>query len=100
MNILKKVMEINTFASTGKDKEVLTKYIELWNKMKNLIQKINGKPCKYKKEFMKIKFESGDNLPLNKTLKLNRLTTIVGSVFQELKKYYLQIYLHECSYEL
>ena len=37
MNILKKVMEINTFASTGKDKGVLTKYIELWNKMKNLI---------------------------------------------------------------
>ena len=27
-----------------KNKEVLTKYRELWNKIKNLIEKINGKP--------------------------------------------------------
>ena len=36
---------------------------------------------------MKIMFESDDNLPLNNTLKLHNLTTVVGSIFQEDNKY-------------
>ena len=36
-------------ASTGKSKELLTKYTELWNKIKNLIDKINDKPGKNRK---------------------------------------------------
>ena len=32
---------------------------------------------------MKIKFNSDDNLPLNKLLRLHNLTIIVRSVFQE-----------------
>ena len=49
---------------------------------------------------MKIKFSSDDNLPLNKTLKLYKLTVIVRSVFQGNGKYYLQVSLDECLYEL
>ena len=49
---------------------------------------------------MKVKFNSDDNLPLNKTLKLHMLTVIVRSVFQEDKKYYPQVFLDECLYEL
>ena len=49
---------------------------------------------------MKIKFNSDDNLPLNKTLKLHMLTVIVRSVFQEDNKYYTQFFLDECLYEL
>ena len=49
---------------------------------------------------MKIKFESDDNLPLNKILKLHNLTTVVRSVFQENSKYYPQMFLDECLYEL
>ena len=46
---------------------------------------------------MKIKFNSDDNLPLNKPLKLFMLTIIVRSVFKEDGKYYYrQIYLDEC----
>ena len=33
-----------TLISKIKNKEVLTKYRELWNNIKNLIEKINGKP--------------------------------------------------------
>ena len=51
------------FASTNKNKEVLTKYTELWNGIKNLIEKIENKPCKCGKDFMKIKFSSSDSLP-------------------------------------
>ena len=62
---------------------------------------INGsKPDKYKKEFMKIKFDSDDSLPLNKTLKLHNMTIIVRSVFEEDGKYYPQVFLNECLYEL
>ena len=35
------------FASTDKNKEVLEKYTELWNGIKNLIEKINNKPGEF-----------------------------------------------------
>ena len=38
--------------------EVLTKYIEVWNGIKNLIVKVKFKSGGYRKEFMKIKFNS------------------------------------------
>ena len=52
------------FSSTDKNKEVLTKCTELWDKMKYLIQTINdSKVVEYGKDFMEIRFESEDNLP-------------------------------------
>ena len=44
---------------------------------------------------MKIKFNSDDDLPLNKQLKF-----IVRTAFEEDGKYYLQIFLDECLFEL
>ena len=76
----------------------MTKYTELWNKTKNLIVKVSGKPVKYKKELIIIKFESDDYLPLIKLLKLHNLKVIVGSVFQEDNNCYPQIYLYECFF--
>ena len=49
---------------------------------------------------MKIKFDTYDNLPLNKTLKLQNMAIIVRPVFEEDGKFYPQIYLDECLYEL
>ena len=49
---------------------------------------------------MKIKFDTDDNLKLNKFLKLRILTIIFRSVFEEDGKLYPQIYLDECLYEL
>ena len=49
---------------------------------------------------MKIKFNSDDSLPLNKTLKLHNMTIIVRSVFQEDGKYYPQFFLDEYLCEL
>ena len=45
---------------------------------------------------MRIKFSSGDDLPLNKILKLHILTIIVRYVFEEDGKYYTQIFSDEC----
>ena len=49
---------------------------------------------------MKIKFDSDDSLPLNKTLKLHNMTLIVRSVFEGDGKYYPQVSLDECLFEL
>ena len=49
---------------------------------------------------MKIKFDSDDNLPLNKTLKFYNMTIVIGSVFEEDGKLYPQVYADECLYEL
>ena len=69
--------------STDKSKEVLIKYTKLWDGIQNLIEKVNNKPGKYEKDFMKIKFNSDDNLPLSKTLKFHNMTTAIRSAFQE-----------------
>ena len=60
------IEEINKyliFASTDKNKEELTKFTELWDWTKNMIEKSNDKPGEYGKEFMKIKINSDDSLP-------------------------------------
>ena len=93
------------FASTDKNKKFLEKYTKLWDEVKYHIQTINaGKSgecnsIEYKKDYMKIKFNSDDYLPLNEILKLHNLTTIVRPVFEEDGKYYPQVFLDEYLYE-
>ena len=90
-----------TFVSTDKNKKVLEKCTKLWDEIKYNIQTINaGKFGEYEKDCMKIKFNSDDNLPLNKILKLHMLTIIVRSFFEEDGKYYPQVFLDECLYEV
>ena len=71
------------FASTDKNKEALENYIELWDGIKNQIEKVSGsKSMKYGKDFMKIRFESDDDLPLGKILSIPVCIITVGSIFQ------------------
>ena len=49
---------------------------------------------------MKIKFNSDDDLPLNKQLKFMSLTIIVRTDFVRTDQYYPQIFLDECLYEV
>ena len=80
---------------------MLSKITKLRDQIKHLIETINkGKKAEYEKDFMKIKFNSDDNLPLNKMLKLHMLTVIVRSVFEEDGRYYPQVFLAECLYEV
>ena len=69
-------------------------------KLKNGLKKIdNSKSIKYGYDFMKIKFDSSDNLPLNKILHILVLDMIVESVFHIDNEYYPRIYRDECEYE-
>ena len=81
------------FASTDKNKKVLKKYTKFWDEIKYHIKAIHkGKSGEYRKDCMKIKFNSDDNLPLNKILKLHNSAIVVRSVFREDNKYYPQVF--------
>ena len=78
----------------------MKKYTDFWDGIKNEIETINGGiEGKYGKDFMNIKFDTVDDLPLNKLLKLQMLTIAVRSAFED-GKFYRQIYLDKCLYEL
>ena len=49
---------------------------------------------------MKIKFDSDDDLPLNKQLKFYNTVITIRSVFEEDSKHYPQVFLDDTLYEL
>ena len=69
------------FDSTDENKELLKKYNDVWNGIKNKIKEVSSGECDYEKDYTKIKFNSDDDLPLNKPLKFHMMTIIVRSVF-------------------
>ena len=88
------------FASTDKNGKTLENCTEPLNEIKEQIELITGnKVIKYEKDFMKIRFESNDDLPLGKILNVPVCIIIVRSVSEEDGKYDLQVLLHECLYE-
>ena len=88
------------FDSTDENKELLKKYNDVFNGISNKIKEINSDECDYEKDYMKIKFNSDDNLPLNKPLKFLLMTIIIRSVFEEDDKLYPQVFLDDSLYEI
>ena len=89
------------FDSVDENKEVLKKYADVWDGIKNKIKAINGdKENDYGKDYMKIKFNSDDDLPLNKLLKFHLMTIIIRCLFSDDGNFYLQLFLDDTLYEL
>ena len=80
--------------------DVLVKYAEVWRGIKDQIKKINVSVGEYCKGYMKIKFDSHDNLLLNKILKFRVLTIFIRNISEKDDKYYPQIFLDDCLYEV
>ena len=79
-----------------KTKKFQKKYKEVWKGVKNEIETTNGgENIEYGKDYMKIRFKSNDNLPLNKPIKLRLLTIIIRSAFSEDGKFYPQFFLDD-----
>ena len=57
------------------------------------MEAISSGKCDYEKDFMKIKSNSDNDLPLNKPLKFNSMTIIIRFVFEEDVKLYAQVFL-------
>ena len=49
---------------------------------------------------MKIKFDNDDDLPWNKQVKFATMAMVIRSVFEDECKFYMQVFLDACLYEL
>ena len=72
-----------TLVPTDESKGMLKKYEEPWNKIRDLIKLLTSNSDDYDEKYMKIKFNSDDDLPLKKTLKLRNMVMIASSAFHE-----------------
>ena len=88
------------FNPTDKNKELLKKYNDVFNGIRSKIKKISGDECDYEKDYMKIKFNSDDDLPLNKQLKFYNMVITIRSGFEEDGKLYPQVFLDDALYQL
>ena len=68
-------------------KKKFLKYVELWSKIKDLIRSITKISDEYDEKYMKIKFNSDKELPVNKTTKILSLIIPFRAVFLEKDKY-------------
>ena len=77
-----------------------SKYEELWSKIRNSISSITKKSVDCDEKYMKIKFNSDDELSLNKTIEVPSMAIVVRATFYKSSKYYPQVILDECLYKI
>ena len=88
------------FDSTDENKDPLKNYNDVWNGIKNKVKAVSSGECEYEKDYTKIKFNSDNDLPLNKPSKFHIMTIVIRSVFEEDGKLYPQVFLDDTLYEL
>ena len=88
------------FDSTDENKELIKKYNDVFNGIRDKIKEVSSDECDYEKDYMKIRFNSDDNLPLNKPLKFYNMTITIRYVFEEDGQLYPQVFLDDTLYEL
>ena len=88
------------FENTYENKELLKRYDDIFNGIMGKIKTIDDDWLEYSKDYMKIRFSSDDNLPLNKPLKFYNMTVTIRYVFSEDNKLYPQVFLDEALYSL
>ena len=71
------------FDSADENKELLKRYNDVFNGLIDTIKKIDDDWLEYTKDYTKIKFNSDNNLPLNKPLKFHQMTITIRCVFSE-----------------
>ena len=81
-------------------KQKTKEHEEIWNKIRNLVRSITKKLGDYDEKYMKIKFDSDEELPLNKTIEIPTMSIVVRAIFIENNKYYPHVFLEEYLYKL
>ena len=89
-----------TLIPTNERKEKIKKYEELWIKIRDLIRSVTKNLDVYDESYLKIKFDSDDELPLNKIIGIPVMAIVVRAVFLKINKYYPQFFLDECLYKI
>ena len=81
-----------TLVPSNESKRIIKQHEELGNKIRDLVRSITKNSDDYDVKYMKIKFDSNDDLFLNKTIESHNVTIIVRIVFPEENKYYPQVF--------
>ena len=82
------------------DADVLRKFANIWKIIRAKIEENTGDIVQYDKNYMRIKFESNDNLPTDNIVNMHQVTIIIRSVFAQNGKFYPQLFLDDALYEL
>ena len=82
-----------TLVPTDESKDTLKSIKKLWNKIRYFIRSITNNLDNYDKKYMKIKFNSDDDLPCY-------MIIVFRSAFHKGNKYYPEVFLNECLYKL
>ena len=80
--------------------KILKRYNDVFNGVIDKLKKIDHDWLEYTKDYMKIKLNSDNNLPLNKPLKFYEMTITIRYVISEDNKLYLQVFLDGVLYSL
>ena len=83
-----------------KGKVRLKTYKELCDKIRDLVRSISNNSDDYDQKYMKIKFNSDDDLSSQKILELCEIMIVLTSVFHEDNWYYSYIFLDKCLCKL
>ena len=87
-------------APINETKKKIKKYEERWIKIKDLIRSITKNSDDYDEKYIEIKFNSDNELPLNKTIEIRTITIVVRAIFLENNHYYPQVFLDEYLYKI
>ena len=69
------------------------------SKIRDLIRSKTKNSHDYNEKYLKIKFNSDDELPLNKMIEIPTIVIVVRAVFHENNKYSPQVFLDECLHK-
>ena len=72
----------------------------IWKIIRAKIEENASGIVQYDKDYMKIKFESNDNLTTDTIVNMCSVTITIRSVFAQNGKFYPQLFLDDALYEL
>ena len=72
-----------TLVPANESNEKIKRYEELWSKIRDLIRSVTENSDDYDEKYIKIKFNSDDELLLNKTIEIPSITIVIRSIFIE-----------------
>ena len=78
------------------DDDVFKRLVDIFESIK---KKITEKLVEYDNDYIKIKFESNDILPVDKDVNIHMVTIIIRAIFAHDGKYYLQLFLDDGLYK-
>ena len=79
-----------TLVSTNESNEKIKENEELWSKIRELIRSVTEKVTDFDKIYMEIKFNSADELPLNKMIEIPIMIIVVSAIFLKITNIIIQ----------